>query len=657
ISSVIQATLNLIRNREPEEVDMTTFPETVIPTLLLNFSRLRTLKLVGFRLLEDHPHTIINHQYRMINLRELYLLSVHINNRVLNSMIAGAPLLEKLTLKFINPIIKHGFLEVRPRVEVCNHANLKHFHISSMMGLSEIVVGALHSLESLSLIMLDCHDLEIICSSELPSLKSLEIEYCYDLKEHAVNKLISKSPSLLSLRLVRLDKVNELKIESPTLEKLELMWYDWDPERVFRIDAPRLVNVRFGGNITFLHAISDATNSFQAAQIRSCTFELSLYCSLIANQIIMKPKEFLKKVTRQFQFVELKLHNITSLSRSKEWDQAEGSSPTPVVERVEVKLERESVNHNFLDSAVLEAAKDLIRNREPEEINMSIREGLIIPKLLLNYSRLRTLKLLGCTLLEDQYKMINLRVLHLFSARIDDPVLNSMIASAPLLEELNLMFVCYVKKVEFCNNANLKHLKISNMERLSEIVLVGAQQSLETLSLSMLDCHDLQIICSSLLPSLKSLEIRHFLNLRDLHAIHMLISKSPSLLSLRLVRLNKVNELKIESPTLEKLELVWYDRDPERVMFYIDAPRLVNVYFYGNIGSLHKMSHATNSFQAAQIRSSTIELSLVFKDMEYRKFKELKEFLRKVTGQFQCVELQLDEFNSFYFKYKAMGTI
>ncbi|CAN1180047.1 F-box/FBD/LRR-repeat protein At5g53840 [Linum perenne] len=272
------------------------------------------------------------------------------------------------------------------------------------------------------------------------------------------------------------------------------------------------------------------------------------------------------------------------------------------------------------DSAVLEAAKDLIRNREPEEINMSIREGLIIPKLLLNYSRLRTLKLLGCTLLEDQYKMINLRVLHLFSARIDDPVLNSMIASAPLLEELNLMFVCYVKKVEFCNNANLKHLKISNMERLSEIVLVGAQQSLETLSLSMLDCHDLQIICSSLLPSLKSLEIRHFLNLRDLHAIHMLISKSPSLLSLRLVRLNKVNELKIESPTLEKLELVWYDRDPERVMFYIDAPRLVNVYFYGNIGSLHKMSHATNSFQAAQIRSSTIELSLVFKDMEYRKF-------------------------------------
>ncbi|CAN1753977.1 hypothetical protein LINPERHAP1_LOCUS5337 [Linum perenne] len=327
---------------------MTTFPETVIPTLLLNFSRLRTLKLVGFRLLEDHPHTIINHQYRMINLRELYLLSVHINNRVLNSMIAGAPLLEKLTLKFINPIIKHGFLEVRPRVEVCNHANLKHFHISSMMGLSEIVVGALHSLESLSLIMLDCHDLEIICSSELPSLKSLEIEYCYDLKEHAVNKLISKSPSLLSLRLVRLDKVNELKIESPTLEKLELMWYDWDPERVFRIDAPRLVNVRFGGNITFLHAISDATNSFQAAQIRSCTFELSLYCSLIANQIIMKPKEFLKKVTRQFQFVELKLHNITSLSRSKEWDQAEGSSPTPVVERVEVKLERESVNHNFL---------------------------------------------------------------------------------------------------------------------------------------------------------------------------------------------------------------------------------------------------------------------------------------------------------------------
>ncbi|CAN1180049.1 F-box/FBD/LRR-repeat protein At5g53840, partial [Linum perenne] len=378
-SAFIEATLNLIRNVEPEEIDMNTdlCTELVIPTQLFNSSRVRTLKLFGCKLLED--------QYKMINLRMIHLSNVTIDHRVLNSMIAAAPLLEELTLmaikyvkrldvhmslsresvsrlrtlelvdcklledqyKMINLRVVHlsrvsidhrvlnSMIAAAPLLEkltliclysssksfeFCNHANLKHLKIQNITldvpDSIQIEVRALQSLESLSLSSLHCHDLEIICSSLLPSLKSLEIEYCHKLRGDVVNKLISKSPSLLSLRLSHIYEAKELKIESPTLEKLELDWYHWDPERVFRIDAPSLVHVRFRGHTHYLQEMSHAaTNSFQAAQIRSSTFELSLYCDYIQN--LEELKELLGKVTQQFQFVELQLLNINSVSNSK----------------------------------------------------------------------------------------------------------------------------------------------------------------------------------------------------------------------------------------------------------------------------------------------------------------------------------------------------
>ncbi|CAN1180108.1 FBD-associated F-box protein At2g26860 [Linum perenne] len=287
------------------------------------------------------------------------------------------------------------------------------------------------------------------------------------------------------------------------------------------------------------------------------------------------------------------------------------------------------------DSAFIGAILDLIQNREPEEIYMNLSRDSVIPAPLLNSSRLRTLKLYGCKLLEDQYKMINLRVLHLSSVSIDVRVLNSMIAAAPLLEKLILMAIKYLKRLEICNHANLKLLEIKHMIRLSEIV-VGALQSLESLSLRSLDCDGLEIICSSLLPSLKSLEIRDCPNLRD-HVIHMLTSKSPSLLSLHLADINEVKELKIKSLTLEKLELEWYSCHPKRLMLHIDAPSLVNVCFRGQVQWLRAIS-----LQAAQ--SCRFELSFYNKyyySEESNKLKELKDFLRKVTQKIQFVHLHL----------------
>ncbi|CAN1266308.1 F-box/FBD/LRR-repeat protein At5g53840 [Linum perenne] len=336
-SAFVGAILDLIQNREPEEIDMRLGSDSVIPTQLLNSSRLRTLMLHDCQLLED--------QYKMINLRELHFTQVKIDIQVLNSLIAAAPLLEKLTLKIMN-IIK--------RLEVCNNVKLKQLKLSHIMvvGDSIQIAGALESLESLSLRLLSCHDMEMICSSVLPSLKSVKIKDCPKLSDNAVNKLISKSPSLLSLRLVRMNEAKELKIESPTLEKLELEWCDSDPKRVmFYIDAPSLVNVRFVGDIDSLQEMSHAaTNSFQAARIRSSTFVLSLSCMAIGNQNFKKLKEFLRKVTRKFQFVELQLHDFRK--GFNQWDQIEDDSPTPtpVIERVEVNFNEQ---WKLLDQAFL----------------------------------------------------------------------------------------------------------------------------------------------------------------------------------------------------------------------------------------------------------------------------------------------------------------
>ncbi|CAN1180106.1 F-box/FBD/LRR-repeat protein At5g53840 [Linum perenne] len=293
-SAFIRAIFDLIQNTQPEEIEMILGIESVIPTLLLNSSsRLRALKLAGCKLLED--------QYKMINLRVIHLSCVSINHRVLNSVVAAAPLLEELILMDLHSVKK---------VEVCNHANLKHLQIWHMWDHHQpfqIVVGALDSLETMSLSRLHRHDLEIICSSELPSLKSLEMANCYNLRGDAVDKLISKSPSLLSLRLADIKEVKELKIESFTLEKLELEWCNWFPKMLMlHIDAPSLVNVRFTGHVRWLPAITDAI-SLQVAQ--SCRFELSFeYCSYFEESHKLKElKDFLRKVTQKIQFVHLHL--------------------------------------------------------------------------------------------------------------------------------------------------------------------------------------------------------------------------------------------------------------------------------------------------------------------------------------------------------------
>ncbi|CAN1266339.1 hypothetical protein LINPERPRIM_LOCUS12516, partial [Linum perenne] len=70
---------------------------------------------------------------------------------------------------------------------------------------------------------------------------------------------------------------------------------------------------------------------------QSCRFELSLKnCNSISNQSFKELKDFLRKATQQFQFVELELLSFYSVSGMIVRDQVEDDAPTPVVERIKV---------------------------------------------------------------------------------------------------------------------------------------------------------------------------------------------------------------------------------------------------------------------------------------------------------------------------------
>ncbi|CAN1753958.1 DnaJ protein ERDJ2A [Linum perenne] len=161
-----------------------------------------------------------------------------IDNRALNSMIAAAPLLEKLTLISLYPM---------NRVEVCNNGNLKHLEMRLTAYLSEIVVEVLHSLESMSLHSLEHHDLEMICSSVLPVrktddeplqklFKSVRSELNFDSKntKQEQAKFWKQHPSVVKAELlIQAQLTCELAALPPALQR--------DFKRVLEL-SPRLLD-------------------------------------------------------------------------------------------------------------------------------------------------------------------------------------------------------------------------------------------------------------------------------------------------------------------------------------------------------------------------------------------------------------------------------
>ncbi|CAN1180203.1 hypothetical protein LINPERHAP2_LOCUS34642 [Linum perenne] len=283
---------------------------------------------------------------------------------------------------------------------------------------------------------------------------------------------------------------------------------------------------------------------------------------------------------------------------------------------------------------------DLIVNREPEEIVVKCyndRSYQLFATELINNPRLRILDLCCCTFWEFpdtnhlDMRMINLRVLRLERFSIDDKLLNHFIAGSPLLEEFKLGYprATTIRRLHICNNPNLKILQLEDCIVEELIQIAGTTKSLEIMSLNFSDLD----ISPLALSSLKSLKIKHACKLTG-EDINYLIANSPSLQSLCLSYIWEIKELKIRSDSLLQLKL---DDLSRNVRIHIDAPRLVDVHFRGDMIRLPTVTLTTN-LQEAQPCTFTLHLSL----HQMNHFIELKDFLVKLGRQFRSVQICLD---------------
>ncbi|CAN1266480.1 hypothetical protein LINPERPRIM_LOCUS12572, partial [Linum perenne] len=288
---------------------------------------------------------------------------------------------------------------------------------------------------------------------------------------------------------------------------------------------------------------------------------------------------------------------------------------------------------------------DLIVNIEPEELVVKCyndRSYQLFSTELINNPGLRILELCCCKFWEYpdtnhlDMRMINLRVLHLEYFSIDELLLNRLIAGSPLLEELKL---CYprattIRRLDICNNPNLKILQLEQCLRMELIQIAGTTKSLETLSLSY--CH--LDISPSALSSLKSLKIYYACKLTG-----ELIANLPSLQSLCVTCIGDMEELKIRSDTLQQLKLVSLSTN---VRIHIEAPRLVHVHHDGSVRWLPAITRAANLRKAQLCNSITLSLYPFNQLIEMNDFIKLKDSLAKLRQQFRSIQLRF-KFGSY----------
>ncbi|CAN1180174.1 hypothetical protein LINPERHAP2_LOCUS34615 [Linum perenne] len=627
-SDFIRDLLDLIVDREPEEIVVKgkwNQSYQLFPTQLINNPRLRILDLLGCKFWEFPDTNQLD--MRMINLRVLRLKHFIIDERLLNCLIAASPLLEELKLCYPRAT-------TIGRLHICNNPNLKILQLEDCI-VEELIqiAGTTKSLETMSL---SCSDLDI-SPSQLSSLKSLKI--CNACLEF-INNMIANSPSLqsLSLSLYLTRKEEELKIRSDTLQKLDLVVKGAHQMRLL-IDAPRLVNVDY-------RAYLDGGRSRGADRISEL------------------PDEIIHEIMNRLKYSQ------TTLALSRRWMQIWLSYPIlefhcdesfkysaklkSFVAAAAIKLSSSSQHNRIKALRISSKCSDFIRdlldlivNREPEEIAVRGCWSLLTPILatdLINNHKLRILDLEACKFWEYQdtnhldMRMINLRVLHLEHVSIGELLLNRLIAGSPLLEELNLSLLMEtIGRLHICSNPNLKILQLQNCIVQEFIQIAGTTKSLERMSIQRSLIRGDLDISPSRLTSLKSLKIDNTYKLTD-EDINNLIANSPSLQSLCLSYIGKIEELKIRSDTLQQLEL---KHCLNRMRVYIDAPRLVDVHYHGWLHRLPAITRPAN-LREAQLCTFIVSLNPDISLFLMNNFIKLKDILAKLRQQFRSVHLRFN---------------
>ncbi|CAL1406817.1 unnamed protein product [Linum trigynum] len=345
----VVAMLKLVANREPEEVDIQSVGYPPIPARLINHRRLKILNLRCFQLFWQPADTTT-----MINLRVLCLadFSFYDDGRLLNAVIASAPLLETLTLS--GPWIG-GDEKIRV-LQICNHPNLKTLKLSGVPVKDSIQISGAPSLQTLTLKNSVSGALDI--SLPLPNLESLEIEAGLDasgLTEDVLNDLIAGSPSLQSLKLDFFGNAggNLLNVVNPNLQWLWLRDRAKGldaPGRVIRFDAPKLVDFDYGGSMDSLPAISYAQSPV-AAQLCEVLLAMGSKVSITIEKF-RDLNFFFAKLIPHFPCIRLWFFLIYSTEGSFDWDQVEDD--LPAVPIYDIAFRRGFSNYDEVDAALME---------------------------------------------------------------------------------------------------------------------------------------------------------------------------------------------------------------------------------------------------------------------------------------------------------------
>ncbi|CAN1266604.1 hypothetical protein LINPERPRIM_LOCUS12616 [Linum perenne] len=339
-SDFIRDVLDLIVNREPEEIVVECYTNRsyqLFATEVINNPRLRILDLCFCRFWEFPDTNQLD--MRMINLRVICLENFSIDDKLLNRLIAGSPLLEELKLS--------GPKKRISRLDICNNPNLKILQLENCTVWELIqIAGTTKSLEIMSL---NCSDLDI-SPSALPSLKSLKINYAHKLTGEFINNMIANLPSLQSLYLYHIGGIEELKIRSDTLQELKL-GHVFSNVRI-HIDAPRLVDVQYRGCLLRLPAITRPANFRKAQLCNSITLSLYPFNQLIEMDSLIKLKDFLAKLRQQFRSVQLHFYSMSYSSFSGDAVACDHGSLIPMIEHVEFNFDisRMDGKDGFIDA-------------------------------------------------------------------------------------------------------------------------------------------------------------------------------------------------------------------------------------------------------------------------------------------------------------------
>ncbi|CAI0377619.1 unnamed protein product [Linum tenue] len=187
-------------------------------------------------------------------------------DRILNSIIAGgASCLWCLHLFHIVGI---------RRLQVRNLPNLK-FLLIAQFPVEDLEITGVPFMEDLHISNAPLGGDFLV--SSMPNLKGLSIHRACKLTEQKFDELISNSPSLESLSLGGLNKVQNLKIfNHDKLWKVDLT--SWDELQVIEMNAPELYHFRYCGKVDlFIKILVGASNYRKEVSMERCSGEV-VYC-------------------------------------------------------------------------------------------------------------------------------------------------------------------------------------------------------------------------------------------------------------------------------------------------------------------------------------------------------------------------------------------